>query len=111
MREFNDLESILEKLEGELREVSMNAQALERNYCDLVDMRHTLAYVQLHTDANIGKGKGFAPNQEGTGSADSSPGEQSDTKAILPHEEFQEIQPDTALNSLKYKFHDIIEMN
>lgn len=45
-KEMVDLEASLEKMESELREVNVNAVALKRNYCDLVELKEVLTKVQ-----------------------------------------------------------------
>ncbi|XP_032452046.1 V-type proton ATPase 116 kDa subunit a isoform X3 [Nasonia vitripennis] len=49
-REMIDLEATFEKLENELREVNLNAEALKRNFLELTELKHILRKTQVFFD-------------------------------------------------------------
>ncbi|KAJ9589242.1 hypothetical protein L9F63_017541 [Diploptera punctata] len=49
-REMIDLEATFEKLENELREVNQNAEALNRNFLELTELKHILRKTQVFFD-------------------------------------------------------------
>lgn len=49
-REMIDLEATFEKLENELREVNQNAEALQRNFLELTELKHILRKTQVFFD-------------------------------------------------------------
>ena len=49
-REMIDLEATYEKLEGELKEVNTNAEALKKTYLELTELRHILQKTQHFFD-------------------------------------------------------------
>ncbi|NP_001107162.1 V-type proton ATPase 116 kDa subunit a [Xenopus tropicalis] len=54
-REMIDLETVLEKLEGELQEVNRNQQALKQNFLELTELKHLLKKTQdfFEAEANL----------------------------------------------------------
>ncbi|KAL5283020.1 unc-32.2 family protein [Megaselia abdita] len=53
-REMIDLEATFEKLENELREVNQNAEALQRNFLELTELKHILRKTQVFFDEQEG---------------------------------------------------------
>ncbi|XP_032452063.1 V-type proton ATPase 116 kDa subunit a isoform X8 [Nasonia vitripennis] len=52
-REMIDLEATFEKLENELREVNLNAEALKRNFLELTELKHILRKTQVFFDEHL----------------------------------------------------------
>ncbi|XP_075066741.1 V-type proton ATPase 116 kDa subunit a 4 [Mixophyes fleayi] len=54
-REMIDLETVLQKLEGELQEVNQNQQTLKQNFLELTELKHLLKKTQdfFETEANL----------------------------------------------------------
>ncbi|KAM6436122.1 V-type proton ATPase 116 kDa subunit a 4 [Liasis olivaceus] len=54
-REMIDLETVLEKLEGELEEANQNLQALKQNFLELTELKHLLKKTQdfFETETNL----------------------------------------------------------
>ncbi|XP_053321239.1 V-type proton ATPase 116 kDa subunit a 4-like [Spea bombifrons] len=54
-REMIDLETVLEKLEGELQEVNRNQQTLKQNFLELTELKHLLKKTQdfFEAEANL----------------------------------------------------------
>jgi V-type H+-transporting ATPase subunit a len=49
-REMIELESTLEKLENELKEINLNAESLKRTFLELTELRHILKKTQQFFD-------------------------------------------------------------
>lgn len=52
-REMVELETTLEKLENELREVNLNSEKLKNNLLELIELKHVLKKAQMFFDEVI----------------------------------------------------------